>query len=145
MEIYTIGFVKKSAEEFFGILRKAKIKTLIDVRLNNTSQLAGFTKQEDLAFFLRELCSIEYKHSMELAPSKDLFDAIKGGKITWDQFEEDFGELLKQRNIEATLDRSLFKERAVLLCSEATSEQCHRRLVAEYFKEKWDGATIVHL
>jgi uncharacterized protein (DUF488 family) len=84
MKIYTIGFTKKNAETFFGFLKKENIKTLIDVRLNNVSQLAGFAKKDDLKFFLRELCSAEYVHAPELAPTKDILDAYKIGDMKWD-------------------------------------------------------------
>ena len=113
MEIFTTGFTKKTAAEFFGTIRQAGIKRLIDVRLHNSSQLAGFTKREDLPFFLREMCQAQYLHEPLLAPSQDMLYA--------------------------------YKKQKVLLCSEATAEHCHRRLVLEYLQDKWGDLKITHL
>lgn len=145
MEIYTIGFTKKSAREFFELLRSAGIRRLIDVRLNNVSQLAGFTKRDDLAFFLREICDAEYAHEPLLAPTQELLDAYKKRKGDWADYERDFVELMRSRRIEDALDRSLFDPRTVLLCSEPTAENCHRRLVLEYLRDAWGDVQIVHL
>lgn len=145
MEIYTIGFTRKSAEEFFGILREHGIERLIDVRLNNRSQLAGFTKQDDLAFFLREVASIEYVHEPSLAPTEDLLKGYRKGDYSWDDYVQIFEGLLREREIEKTLDKGLFDRRAVLLCSEPTAENCHRRLVAEYLDRHWGEVEIIHL
>jgi uncharacterized protein (DUF488 family) len=145
MEIFTIGFSKKSAEEFFGILRRNGIRRLIDVRLHNVSQLAGFTKREDLAYFLRELCSAEYLHEPLLAPTEDMLDAYKKQKGAWEDYERSFCRLLVQRKIEEQIDRVLFAVPAVLLCSEPTAEHCHRRLVAEHLQKKWGNVEIKNL
>ncbi|HDS29539.1 MAG TPA: DUF488 domain-containing protein [Firmicutes bacterium] len=145
MEIYTIGFTKKSAEEFFEILRKNGIKLVIDVRLNNTSQMAGFTKKDDLMYFVRELCGADYVHNPDLSPTQEILDGIRKKKIDWNEYETLFNQLLEERKIGETLDEELFSRPAVLLCSEATADQCHRRLVAEYLKGKWKDVTIVHL
>ncbi len=145
MEIYTIGFTKKSAEQFFGALRKAGIKRLIDIRLNNSSQLAGFTKQDDLAFFLKEICGAEYVHNLVLAPTKEILDGYKKGKITWKEYEGRFNSLLTERKVEEKIDRELFGVPTVLLCSEPRPEKCHRRLVAEYLSKKWSNVDIRHL
>lgn len=145
MEIYSIGFTKKSAAEFFGTLRRANVARLIDVRLHNTSHLAGFTKQEDLRFFLREINKIEYIHLPLLAPSDALFDAFKKKKGSWEVFRSGFLELMAERRIETELDRRLFREPAVLLCSEPTPAHCHRSLVIEYLDTKWGGIKAVHL
>ena len=145
MEIYTIGFTGKTAAEFFGALRQARIARLIDVRLNNSSQLAGFTKRADLPFFLRELCNAEYVHQPLLAPSKEILAGFRKKQITWEDYERQFLELLAERKIEAALDKAAFAVPAVLLCSEPTPEHCHRRLVAEYLREKWGDVDIVHL
>ena len=116
------------------------------MRLNNTSQLAAFTKRDDLEFFLGEICGAEYLHLPELAPTKDLFDGYKKKKeIPWEQFAAGFAALLARREIEQTVDRRLFEVPCVLLCSEPTPEHCHRRLVAEYLAERWAGAEVVHL
>ena len=145
MEIYTIGFTQKSAAEFFGILRRAAVRRLIDVRLNNRSQLAGFSKVGDLEYFLRELCAAEYLHMPELSPTKEILDAYKQKQMPWEVYEPAFLELLAQRRTEQLLDRGLFGQPCVLLCSEPTAEHCHRRLVAEYLAAQWGDVTIVHL
>lgn len=145
MEIYTIGFAKKSAEVFFGALRKANIKRLIDIRLNNTSQLSGFTKREDLKFFLKELCDAEYIHEPLLAPTQEILDSFKKKKISWQEYEQFFLQLMTERKIEEKIDQNLFNAPTVLLCSESKAEHCHRRLVLEYLQNKWGLFRIVHL
>jgi uncharacterized protein (DUF488 family) len=145
VEIYTIGFAKKSAAEFFGILQRAGIRRVIDVRLSNTSQLAGFTKRDDLEYFLGQICQAEYRHQPELAPTKEILDAYKKKELPWEEYESRFVALLAERQVEKTVDRRLFEGPTVLLCSEPTPEHCHRRLVAEYLATKWADATIVHL
>ena len=145
MEIYTIGFTKKNAEQFFGALRKAGIKRLIDIRLNNSSQLAGFTKQDDLAFFLREICGAEYTHQTIFAPTKEILDGYKKRKITWDEYERRFNSLLAERKAEEKIDKEIFRVPTVLLCSEPKPEKCHRRLVAQYLRDKWSDVRIIHL
>ena len=145
MEIHTIGFTKKSAAEFFTTLRRAGIRRLIDVRLNNTSQLAGFAKRDDLQFFLREVCGAEYCHEPTLAPTKEILDAYKKKQISWEEYETRYLDLLVERAAEQTVDRQWFDVPAVLLCSEPSPERCHRRLAAEYLAGKWGGVEIVHL
>lgn len=145
MHIYTIGFTKKSAAEFFGILKSNGIKRLIDVRLNNVSQLAGFSKRDDLEYFLREICGIEYVHEPLLAPTQEMLNAFKKEKGKWQDYEKQFLTLMAERKIEDRLDPSLFDLPAVLLCSEPTAEHCHRRLVIEYLREKWDDVTCTNL
>lgn len=145
MEVYTAGFTKKSAEQFFESLRRVGIRRLLDVRLNNTSQLAGFSKRDDLAYFLRELCGAEYIHEPLLAPTQEMLDAYKKHKGSWDEYERRFLALMSERHIEARLSPDLFAVPTVLLCSETTAEHCHRRLVLEYLDAKWGGLRIVHL
>lgn len=145
MEIYTIGFTKKTAKQFFGKLRAAKIARLIDVRLNNTSQLAGFTKRDDLKYFLQEICQADYVHVPMLAPSDDILSDYKKKRIDWQEYEQRYLALVAKRKVEASVDRALFEQPAVLLCSEATPENCHRRLAAEYLADKWGGVRIIHL
>jgi uncharacterized protein (DUF488 family) len=145
VEIYTIGFTKRSASGFFGALKDAGIKRLIDVRLNNSSQLAGFTKRDDLAYFLRAICGADYVHELLLAPEQHLFDAYRKNKGSWEEYERRFLELMESRRVEQVLDRGLFSGPSVLLCSEATAEHCHRRLVAEYLQAHWVDITIRHL
>jgi uncharacterized protein (DUF488 family) len=145
MEIYTIGFAQKGAAEFFTALRQAGIRRLIDVRLNNTSQLAGFTKRDDLEFFLRELCGAKYCHEPILAPTKEILDAYKKKQISWEEYETRYIDLLVERAAERNVVRQWFDEPAVLLCSEPSPTHCHRRLAAEYLAGKWGDAAIVHL
>ena len=145
MEIYSIGFTQKSAGEFFGTLKANGIERLLDVRLNNTSQLAGFAKQADLAYFLREICNCAYEHEPLLAPEQPMLDAYKKKKGNWDDYAELFLALMRKRKIESSISSESFEQKTVLLCSEATAEHCHRRLVLEYLQEKWGGVTIRHL
>lgn len=145
MEAYSIGFTQKTAEQFFGLLRQEGIRRLLDVRLNNISQLAGFSKRDDLRYFLREICEAEYVHEPLLAPTQEMLDDYKKKKGSWQDYEQKFRSLMVERNIEATLERSIFSVPTVLLCSEAKPEHCHRRLVLEYLREKWGNINIRHL
>lgn len=145
MEIYTIGFTKKTAAQFFGILRGAGIKQLLDVRLNNSSQLAGFTRRDDLRFFLQELCAADYIHEPRLAPTQALLDAYKKQRGSWQAYEQDFLALMQERRIEEQMNPELFAIPTVLLCSEPTAEHCHRRLVLEYLHGKWGDVHSIHL
>lgn len=144
IRLYTIGFTKKSAEEFFGKIKDAGIRVVLDVRLNNSSQLAGFAKKDDLIFFLKNLCNSHYKHLPLLAPTKEILDNYKKKRIDWAEYEEEFSRVIEDRGIEH-LVTSEELDRACLLCSEPTAEKCHRRLVAEYFKTKFSDLEIVHL
>lgn len=144
MKVFTIGFTKTSAESFFLRLQKAGVKKVLDVRLNNVSQLAGFAKSDDLRYFLKALCGIEYTHLTELAPTKEMLDAYKKKKGQWTDYEKQFLELMKNRRIEETIPRETI-DGACLLCSEDKPHNCHRRLVAEYLKSKWGNLNIVHL
>lgn len=137
MKIHTIGFTQKNAEKFFTFIRVAEVKTLIDVRLNNVSQLSGFAKKDDLKFFLKELCGAGYVHLPELAPTKDILNAYKKNNISWQIYEDRFLNLMAKRNIERTLKSELF-ENGCLLCSEHAPHFCHRRLVVEYLNEHSD-------
>ena len=145
MEVYTIGFTRRSAEKFFRALREAGIRVLLDVRLNNTSQLAGFTKKDDLAFFLRELCRADYRHEPSLAPTRELLEDYSGKRITWEEYERRFLALLEERRVADSLERGLFEGPTVLLCSERGPERCHRRLALEHLNREWGGMEIVHL
>lgn len=145
MNIYTIGFTKKNASTFFGFIKQSDVKTLIDVRLNNVSQLAGFAKRDDLKFFLKELCGTDYVHSPELAPTKDILDAYKKGDMPWKVYEDKFLNLMGQRNIEKSITPALF-DHGCLLCSEHEPHLCHRRLVVEYLNQHSDlDLTVKHL
>ncbi len=145
MEICTIGFTQTTAERFFGRLIDAGVQRLLDVRLNNTSQLAGFAKAADLPYFLRELMGAEYQHQPLLAPTQDLLDAYKKHKGDWSVYERDFLALMEQRRIDEVLDPADFEHRTTLLCSEATAEHCHRRLVVEFLAVRWPNVQVVHL
>lgn len=144
MRIFTIGFTKKSAEEFFTKLRNSGAKRLVDVRLNNVSQLAGFAKKDDLKFFLREICNLDYTHVPLLAPTQELLDAYKKRKGLWSDYERQFLQLMKCREIEKNVSTGTIAE-SCLLCSEDKPDHCHRRLVAEYFQEKWGCIEIEHI
>jgi uncharacterized protein (DUF488 family) len=128
----------------FQLLRESGASRLVDVRLNNSSQLAGFTKRDDLEYFLAELCAMDYVHEPRLAPTRQLLDAYKKRGLTWQEYERSFLELLSGRGVEQVLDRELLED-AVLLCSEPAARHCHRRLVAEYLADHWGNLEIVHL
>lgn len=145
MQIHTIGFTQKSAEQFFGLLQSAGIQRLIDIRISNSSQLTGFTKSADLRYFLQAILNADYVHESRLAPTQQLLEDYRKKRVSWDGYVRIFNGLLEERQIATTLDRSLFERPAVLLCSEPTAEHCHRRLVAEYLQRHWDDVTVVHL
>jgi uncharacterized protein (DUF488 family) len=142
--LYTIGFTQKSAEAFFAILVNAGVRRVIDIRLKNASQLAGFAKKDDLAWFCKTIGAIDYIHCPACAPEKGLFDEYKKKSIGWEAFEKRFLSLITERKIEATLDRQTLAQ-ACLLCSEPRPDNCHRRLVAEYLQHKKGGIRICHL
>ncbi len=145
MEIYSIGFTQKSAREFFGALKAHGIERLLDVRLNNTSQLAAFAKQADLAYFVNELCGAAYEHEPLLAPTQEILDTYKKRKGSWEGYTEAYLALLRSRMVETVLSKESFQKKTVLLCSEAAPEHCHRRLALEYLQQHWAGVTIHHL
>ncbi len=144
MKIFTIGFTKKSAEQFFNSLQTAGVKRVVDVRLNNVSQLSGFAKKNDLAYFLKQICGMEYTHLPNLAPTKDIIDAYKKNRGSWETYERDFIDLMAARKIENEIDPETLED-ACLLCSEDKPHYCHRRLVAEYLREYWGDVEIEHL
>jgi uncharacterized protein (DUF488 family) len=143
--LFTIGFTRKSAEAFFTRLQSAGVERVLDVRLHNVSQLAGFTKRDDLEYFLKAIGRIGYVHLPELAPDQALFEAFKRKQqLPWDEFRRRYLKLLGTRKVEQTLDRSLFHN-GCLLCSEANPEECHRSLAADYLRRHWKNLEIVHL
>ena len=145
MKIFTIGFTKKSAETFFTKLKNVEVKRLIDVRLNNVSQLAGFTKKDDLRYFTNAICNIEYLHLPDLAPTADILNAYKKAKNgDWQLYEQRFLDLIRSRRVENSTPRELL-DRGCLLCSEEKPHHCHRRLVAEYLADKWGDVEIEHI
>ncbi len=145
MEICSIGFAKWKAARFFGALSAAGVQRLVDVRVNNTSQLAGFAKRDDLEFFLDRLVGASYEHHPELAPTADLLKAYRAKEIRWADYEPAFLGLLEARSVAATLDPAGFSHRSVLLCSEHEPDHCHRRLVIEYLADHWGGVVARHL
>lgn len=145
IDLYTIGFTRKKAEYFFSTLKQSGVKRVLDVRLNNVSQLAGFAKKDDLVYFLRELGEMEYIHLTELAPTQEMLDAYKKHKGDWSVYEDQFLQLMAQRRIEEKLDKEIIAE-GCLLCSEDQPHHCHRRLVAEYLQHHWGSALqVTHL
>ena len=144
MRLFTIGFTKKPARRFFDMLRSSGARRVVDVRLNNVSQLAGFAKRDDLAYFLKEICGMEYVHLPQLAPTQEMLDEYKKHKGDWGTYEGQFLRLIKERHIEATVPREVIAE-GCLLCSEDKPHHCHRQLVAEYLKDHWGDVEIAHL
>lgn len=142
VNLATIGFTKTTAAKFFDRLKSASVKKVIDVRLHNTSQLAGFAKADDLAYFLKEICGAQYVHQPLLAPTDDILKAFKRDKGDWTIYENSFMRLMEQRKIEERLKPGMF-EGGCLLCSEDKPHHCHRRLVCEYLNTKWDGTLKV--
>lgn len=143
-KLYTIGFTQKNAERFFGLLSDAGVRTLIDTRLNNKSQLAGFSKSSDLPYFLATISRIGYRHAPEMAPTQDILDEFKKRKGSWPEYEKRFLALLEDRQLAQRVTWSEL-DSACLLCSEHSPVHCHRRLVAEYFKKHKPSIEIVHL
>lgn len=143
MKIFTIGFTHKTAQEFFEQLRRAGVRRVVDVRLNNVSQLAGFTKKPDLPYFLRTIAGIDYVHAVILAPTAALLNAYRRAG-DWVTYEAEFLLLLQQRRVEAQVTRELL-DTSCLLCSESEPHHCHRRLVAEYLQRHWNDVSIEHL
>lgn len=144
MRVYTIGFTKISASDFFELLRESGAKRLVDVRLNNVSQLAGFAKRDDLEYFLQKLSRMKYIHMPELAPTKEMLDAYRNDHRDWGIYEREFIDLMNQRRIEKMGIKRIISN-SCLLCSEDKPDNCHRRLVAEYLNRYWGDIEIVHL
>lgn len=145
MKIYTIGFTKKSAEEFFTLIKKSGVKRVIDVRRNNTSQLSGFAKENDLKYFLKELCHVDYIHALDLAPTEEILQPYRHKEHTWQDFKKDYLKLLAERKIETTIDKKLL-DKSCLLCGEAEPDHCHREFLIEYLQAHWkDDIEVEHL
>lgn len=146
MKLYTIGFTQKNARKFFNLLRDNNVKTVVDIRLNNTSQLAAFAKGEDLKFFLTEFCNIDYIHDTTFAPTEELLKDYKNKKVSWGDYEKEFDRIMEGRNIRSYIFKNYAnKDFICFLCSEALPNQCHRRLIAEIFKETLEDVQIIHL
>jgi uncharacterized protein (DUF488 family) len=144
MKLFTIGFTKKSAQQFFTRLSQPGLARILDVRLNNVSQLSGFSKRDDLKYFLQTIAGLEYVHEPQLAPTQEMLDDYKKKSGTWYEYEKRFVQLMEHRKVEETIAKSLL-DGSCLLCSEASPHHCHRRLVAEYLQEKWGPIEVVHL
>jgi uncharacterized protein (DUF488 family) len=144
IKLYTIGFTGKSAEKFFGLLKNSDVKKIIDTRINNVSQLAGFAKGSDLKFFAKEIGNISYEHDIDFAPTKELLSKYRDKQISWKEYELEYLNLLDMRKIAQKTDIEKLHENC-LLCSEHTPEKCHRRLLAEYLKHVKSDVEIIHL
>jgi uncharacterized protein (DUF488 family) len=144
VKLWTIGFTKKSAEEFFESLRASGAERIVDVRLHNTSQLSGFAKKPDLEYLLKHVAGLGYEHVPLLAPSDELLDDYRKKRIDWDAYARGFVDLMRQRHVETEVDPALL-EGGCLLCSEEKPHRCHRRLVAEYLNEHWGNIEVEHL
>ena len=147
MTLYTIGFTQKSAKEFFEIIKKNDVQSLIDVRLNNKSQLSGFAKGKDLEYFLKEICGVSYYYEPLFSPEKDLLDKWHKKAVTWDEYTKVYLNTLKIRKAEKIFEvRYKSAGNVCFLCAEPTPENCHRRLLAEYLQEQCEeGMEIVHI
>ena len=144
MNVHTIGFTKKSARQFFELIQTSGARRVVDVRLNNVSQLAGFAKRDDLEYFLRTICGVAYVHVPDLAPTQDMLDEYKKSGGSWGEYQVRFLDLMRQRKIETTTPRELIDD-GCLLCSEREPHHCHRRLVVEYLQDHWGPLNIKHL
>jgi uncharacterized protein (DUF488 family) len=144
MKLFTIGFTKRSAEEFFTILQNKGVSRIIDIRLNNTSQIAGFAKARDLKYFLQAIAKIDYVHLPDFAPTQEILDEFKKNKGSWHEYERRFVDLMVERRVAETA-ANLLRDRDCLLCSEYTPEHCHRRLVAEQIQKHSDNIEVIHL
>ncbi len=144
MKLFTIGFTKRTAEEFFTALQAANVRRIVDVRINNTSQLAGFAKARDLEYFLRAVAGIDYIHLPAFAPTQELLDDYKKKKGDWESYERGFAALMNARGADATA-RDMLRDGDCLLCSEYAPEHCHRRLLAERFSTLLDNVKVAHL
>jgi uncharacterized protein (DUF488 family) len=145
MQVATIGFTNKSAERFFELLRGARVRTVLDVRLNNASQLAGFAKKSDLQYLLSKLLDCSYVELRDLAPEKEMLKRYRAKEMSWDAYADAYTELLAKRRVESNLDAAIF-DQGCLLCSEDTPHFCHRRLAVEYLNSRWDNRlNIAHL
>ena len=144
IKLYTIGFTEKTAASFFELLQKAGIKKILDIRINNVSQLAGFAKGKDLAYFAKTILNADYEHDIDLAPTKELLNNYRDNKIDWIEYEKEYISILDSRNIIKKLNINKLNG-VCLLCSEHQPDRCHRRLLAEYLKKNNKKIEIIHL
>lgn len=146
MNIYTIGFTQKSAETFFETIKNNNIELLLDIRLNNSSQLAGFAKGRDLSYFLNKICECNYEYGELYAPTKDLLDRYKKEKLSWQEYEREYKEIMiNRRAVDVFFEKHSQQNNICLLCSEATADYCHRRIFSELLQERIPHLTVVHL
>lgn len=144
IKLYTIGFTGKSAQQFFDLLEQNGVKKIIDTRINNTSQLSGFAKGRDLAFFARRLANIGYEHRLEFAPTKALLSGYRKREIAWADYTDIYLNLLEERQIKESINLAALHQ-SCLLCSEHAPDHCHRRLLAEYLQEIDPNIHVIHL
>jgi uncharacterized protein (DUF488 family) len=143
MTIYTMGFTQKTAQQFFELISSKSIKLLLDIRLNNVSQLSGFTKGNDLKYFLSVICGCDYSHCIEFAPTKEILDNYKNKKILWNEYEKQYDTLIKSRDsLNGFIEKYSKYEKICLLCSEPTAVNCHRRLLADMISNKYPQLEI---
>lgn len=147
MKVYTIGYTGKTAEEFFSILMDKKVRFMVDIRLNNTSQLAGYTKKGDLPYFLDKIAGIEYRHDLRFSPTKELFAGYKDGVLNWEAYEAEYQNIIQDRNLQNVITQEYLEklDGLCLLCSEATATHCHRSLVADLIGEIASEVEIMHI
>jgi uncharacterized protein (DUF488 family) len=141
--IYTIGFTKKGAKRFFELLQSAGVKKILDTRLNNTGQLAGFSKRDDLEYFAENLIGARYHHWLDAAPSPELLENYKKRRISWQEYEKGYLALIEGRRIETSPFASDLHQ-SCLLCTEDKPHHCHRKLLAEYLAARNQGDVTVH-
>ncbi|MDR1675109.1 MAG: DUF488 domain-containing protein [Tannerella sp.] len=144
IKLYTIGFTEKSAETFFKLLQRAGVKKILDIRINNVSQLAGFAKGKDLEYFAKEIVGADYEHNTELAPTKELLRSYRDKIVNWEQYEKEYIHILNRRNVVQKIDFDKLNG-VCLLCSEHKPDMCHRRLLAEYLQKSRNEIEIIHL
>lgn len=145
MELFTIGFTHKTAEQFFGLLNQHQVTVVVDIRLKPEGQLNGFARKQDLPYFLRKLANCAYEHRLEMAPEASILSQYRQDK-SWANYETAFKALLEKRHLIQLVERAWWEsQRACLLCSEHEPDFCHRRLVAEYLAQYWEDTTIHHL
>jgi uncharacterized protein (DUF488 family) len=144
IKLFTIGFTRKSASSFFEALKNTGIRKVIDTRLNNTSQLSGFAKQNDLKYFLSQIGDIEYSHELSLAPTQEILDAYKKKQMSWEDYSNKYINIIRNRQVEHIISQESLQD-ACFLCSEDKPHFCHRRLAAEYFQQHFSSIKVIHL
>ena len=144
IKLFTIGFTKKSAEQFFELLKENGVKKIVDIRINNSSQLAGFAKGPDLAYFAKSINHISYVYIPDFAPTKELLSDYQNKRIDWVGYQKVYMDLIEERKVSSKYNITDF-DGACFLCSEQSPERCHRRLLVEYFQKKNNNIRIFHL